>query len=60
MALPGTADLGFERTVLGSTPAASKKRATRSVGCAPLDSQSLIRSRSILMRFSLSLASIGS
>ena len=40
-------------------PAASRKRATRSVGCAPTLSQCLARSASSTTRFSSSLASSG-
>ena len=52
--------LRVERAFFSVTPAASRKRATRSVACAPWPSQYCTRSRSILTRPSLSLASSGS
>src|SRR5690606_7259189 len=58
-ALPGSPFLRFLRSVFSFTPAASRKRATRSVGCAPWPSQYCTRSRLILTRSSESLGSSG-
>src|SRR5580692_9736621 len=57
--LRGTAFSGFLRGVRLATPAASRKRITRSDGCAPLASQDLTLSMSSLSRASLSFGSSG-
>src|SRR5262249_30412236 len=57
--LRGTAFSGLLRFSRFLTPAASRKRITRSEGCAPLASHDLTLSMSSLSRFSSSLGSSG-
>src|SRR5581483_6718523 len=57
--LRGTALSGFLRASRFLTPAASRKRITRSDGCAPLASHDLTLSISSLSRDSLSFGSSG-
>src|SRR4051812_31738245 len=57
--LRGSARSGLLRAARLATPAASRKRDTRSDGCAPLASQPLTFSMSSFSRASLSLASSG-
>src|ERR1700730_13543163 len=57
--LRGTARTGLLLGERLTTPAASRKRSTRSVGCAPLASQVFARSRSSLMRSGFSFGSSG-
>src|SRR4051794_24385604 len=57
--LRGTAFSGLLRASRLTTPAASRKRVTRSDGCAPLASQALTLSISSLRRASLSFGSSG-
>src|SRR5213078_5300675 len=57
--LRGTAFSGLLRAVRFATPAASRKRDTRSEGCAPLASQALTLSISSFSRASLSFGSSG-
>src|ERR1700704_171296 len=57
--LRGTAFSGLLRAARFATPAVSRKRDTRSDGCAPLASQALVLSMSSFNRDSLSFGSSG-